>query len=1469
MTMRIFTSQTLDTDANVYVGPFGEVAVGADGVLRIADNATPGGHTVSGTANTGDITFTGTAIGTTTNQDIALSTNGQNWYFAGNGGFSVPSSLPVTFTADLTPTYFRPHPGHTVLNLTGNAWTYSVSFAVDDYGHVHAFSNNTQTWPSNPGYVNGDAFVYGPNVTGIAGFNFTLYVSSIHNNGSEWTVTVQGQAPEVPASIASASVLKLSADGADWILSTDGNLTLPDDGYIQNYNGNITLLAAGNQPWTFGSDGVLTMPDGNLGNDGRIDFNFEGYNWGRISSHNRQVYIQSVASGDVDPDGTVYSEVSVGLDISISTNVQATNNNWTFGLDGTLTLPTSGNIVTTSGNLNITSTSGWVNITSGPHTFTFDADSVGRFIMPTQGVIAGNEDGVRVFAGNLATETGNVWTFGYGGTLEIPDKGIIRTQGWDSFSLQSDNTNITIIPNVDQTQGWTFGYNGILTLPRNNYLQTIDTNLTVGSQGTVRINSNAATGSGTYGWVFGADGSTPFPNGAKLNDGTSHQFATDNTVTTSLDLRDTTGRGFYTDTSGYTLRSSGSYNWVFGADGSLTFPNVNTRSGVGVGQIFDGPSWRAGLNMVGATDQSPIRIYNPGTDGKGFGASAVYIQHDNVQIITNNQNPGGPGYTWQFDKHSNLTLPAGGGITFGNGTQTQAYLGQNIFDQSLNSYDNVQFGNLLVTGNVTVNGNINISGNIQQISGNSASFYGDVNGIHALYAGLQLGASVVANPVIQSSASINDYVQNEFQNINGGNVASTDWVATANNGSDTTNYIDMGITSGGWDGTQANSLSNALLPDDGYLYVQGGTGGGNLVIGTASPGTALKIISGGADSSYIVAQFGAPGTDNAVTISGGLGVSGNVSAYNINAASITVGGQPVVGGTGPTGPTGVQGPTAPTGATGDTGPTGASGVLGPTGATGTIGPTGASGSPGPTGATGTIGPTGASGSPGPTGATGSTGTSGAAGPTGASGSAGATGATGATGVGATGPTGPTGALPAASFMRGSRSASQSGMSAGTRIVFTQVDASASSDISLNTSTGNITLAANSTYRLMALVPSWAGSRPAFGWYNETTGAYVGSLSESYQPTDGAGNGASGGISEYVFTPNVSTIVSYKLVSATATVTAGGNGDFALAGSYPWFEIQVIGAFIPALAGATGPTGPAGGGGTGNYGNANVAGYLSGNVSIGNLTVTGATNLGNIANVTITGGTTGQVLTTNGTGGLSFATPAGSYSNTNVAGYLSGNVTVGNLTVTTGFIQSTGNANITLDPAGTGVVSVASNIVATGSIVAGGVRSTTSATAPAAPTIGDIWYNTNNDTMYRWTTDGTSSFWLDYDGPTFSAPTATIASGFVNAGVYVVMDNLKATVTTGGNRGLSLSTVSGSNTYYIGGNYAVNGGSGGSSGSQAVTTSVATSSFGWNFTGAGDISTYILSDTTNFRSYRITLQIGGSYINNMISIERLY
>ena len=58
--------------------------------------------------------------------------------------------------------------------------------------------------------------------------------------------------------------------------------------------------------------------------------------------------------------------------------------------------------------------------------------------------------------------------------------------------------------------------------------------------------------------------------------------------------------------------------------------------------------------------------------------------------------------------------------------------------------------------------------------------------------------------------------------------------------------------------------------------------------------------------------------------------------------------------------------------------------------------------------------------------------------------------------------------------------------------------------------------------------------------------------------------------------------------------------------------------------------------TNSYGNSNVADFLTtydGNLSSGNLSVIGVTNLGDVSNVHIDGGTGGQVLSTNGSGAL--------------------------------------------------------------------------------------------------------------------------------------------------------------------------------------------------------------------------------------------
>jgi hypothetical protein len=92
------------------------------------------------------------------------------------------------------------------------------------------------------------------------------------------------------------------------------------------------------------------------------------------------------------------------------------------------------------------------------------------------------------------------------------------------------------------------------------------------------------------------------------------------------------------------------------------------------------------------------------------------------------------------------------------------------------------------------------------------------------------------NTMFQATGSSAYYVQNNIQNLN--NEGSADYIVTADNGSDTTGYIDMGIAGGNY------TYDGFHKPNDGYLYVAGNTGQGlgNLWIGTAEANTLNNTI---------------------------------------------------------------------------------------------------------------------------------------------------------------------------------------------------------------------------------------------------------------------------------------------------------------------------------------------------------------------------------------------------------------------------------------------------------------------------------------------------------------------------------------------------------------------------------------------------------------------------------------------------
>lgn len=67
---------------------------------------------------------------------------------------------------------------------------------------------------------------------------------------------------------------------------------------------------------------------------------------------------------------------------------------------------------------------------------------------------------------------------------------------------------------------------------------------------------------------------------------------------------------------------------------------------------------------------------------------------------------------------------------------------------------------------------------------------------------------------------------------------------------------------------------------------------------------------------------------------------------------------------------------------------------------------------------------------------------------------------------------------------------------------------------------------------------------------------------------------------------------------------------------------------------------------------------------------------------------------------------------------------------------------------------------------------TSGTAPpASPSIGDLWYDTNTNAVYRWTFDGASTWWIDTTGGSDNF--------FSSANVLTISSNVASTSATTG------------------------------------------------------------------------------------------
>jgi hypothetical protein len=201
------------------------------------------------------------------------------------------------------------------------------------------------------------------------------------------------------------------------------------------------------------------------------------------------------------------------------------------------------------------------------------------------------------------------------------------------------------------------------------------------------------------------------------------------------------------------------------------------------------------------------------------------------------------------------------------------------------------FAGNIVAGNIQLSGNINVP--VGGTFSNTGVFFGNAGGIGALYAGTST-YTALPTTVLQLSGNVDTYAQVNFQNINSGTKASTDFVLTADNGNDTDGYINLGI-----DSSTYNDLPG-FYPNDGYLIHHSALSTGNIVIVSHTEGSAIKLHVGDYGDANVkvtvtnnglrvnTATASTSTTSGALIVDGGVGVAGTINTANFNTANAVI-----------------------------------------------------------------------------------------------------------------------------------------------------------------------------------------------------------------------------------------------------------------------------------------------------------------------------------------------------------------------------------------------------------------------------------------------------------------------------------------------------------------------------------------------------------------------------------------------------
>jgi len=307
--------------------------------------------------------------------------------------------------------------------------------------------------------------------------------------------------------------------------------------------------------------------------------------------------------------------------------------------------------------------------------------------------------------------------------------------------------------------------------------------------------------------------------------------------------------GALTMDTGYISNFYQKVRGLFGATAPITLTNGQigiTQATISTNGYLSSTDWNTFNNKLSSVDTTNIanfyqKVRSEYTAGTGISYNATTGVISNAGVTSLNGNTGAltmdTTFISNFYQKVRGLFSGGSGISYNSTTGVITASGAAGSNWALNGNT---VGALKTMGTIDNYDLPIITNNTERMrisnTGNVGIGSNDFDTTAAEKVLIDAGATSSYNLLI-AKGNRNGYLQFNIQNNSSQGQASTDIVATADNGTETTNYVDLGMNGSGYNNAN-NILSGA---NNGYLY----SAGQDFIVGNSATSKSLILFTGG------------------------------------------------------------------------------------------------------------------------------------------------------------------------------------------------------------------------------------------------------------------------------------------------------------------------------------------------------------------------------------------------------------------------------------------------------------------------------------------------------------------------------------------------------------------------------------------------------------------------------------------------